>query len=103
MELKSVAEQTYDKGLAVKSIFTHTVHSPRVYLNLNFHLRLIVHDLKLINFNFLCKHDGYVSNLYSIFSRRSNSVTWNPHKLMGSIFQCSTIHFKEDVSWIFKN
>ncbi|KAF5274780.1 hypothetical protein FQR65_LT00363 [Abscondita terminalis] len=27
---------------------------------------------------------------------RADSVTWNPHKLMGSVFQCSTIHFKED-------
>ncbi|CAD7082451.1 unnamed protein product [Hermetia illucens] len=27
---------------------------------------------------------------------RADSVTWNPHKLMGAIFQCSTIHFKED-------
>lgn len=29
---------------------------------------------------------------------RTQSVTWNPHKLMGSILQCSSIHFKEDVS-----
>ncbi|XP_076059423.1 glutamate decarboxylase [Oratosquilla oratoria] len=27
---------------------------------------------------------------------RSDSVTWNPHKLMGVLLQCSTIHFKED-------
>lgn len=27
---------------------------------------------------------------------RADSVTWNPHKLMCSVFQCSTIHFKED-------
>ncbi|XP_059613482.1 glutamate decarboxylase [Phlebotomus argentipes] len=27
---------------------------------------------------------------------RSLSVTWNPHKLMGALLQCSTIHFKED-------
>lgn len=27
---------------------------------------------------------------------RSDSITWNPHKLMGALFQCSTIHFKED-------
>ncbi|KAF7283962.1 hypothetical protein GWI33_022785 [Rhynchophorus ferrugineus] len=27
---------------------------------------------------------------------RANSVTWNPHKLMGALLQCSTIHFKED-------
>lgn len=29
---------------------------------------------------------------------RGDSVTWNPHKLMGSLLQCSTVHFKEDVS-----
>lgn len=28
---------------------------------------------------------------------RANSVTWNPHKLMGCILQCSTIHFREKV------
>lgn len=28
----------------------------------------------------------------------AQSVTWNPHKLMGTLLQCSTIHFKEDVS-----
>ncbi|CAO1370287.1 unnamed protein product [Diamesa serratosioi] len=27
---------------------------------------------------------------------RSDSVTWNPHKLMGALLQCSSIHFKED-------
>jgi len=27
---------------------------------------------------------------------RAQSVTWNPHKLMGVLLQCSTIHFKED-------
>ncbi|XP_018328829.1 glutamate decarboxylase [Agrilus planipennis] len=27
---------------------------------------------------------------------RAHSVTWNPHKLMGALLQCSTIHFKED-------
>lgn len=27
---------------------------------------------------------------------RAQSVTWNPHKLMGALLQCSTIHFKED-------
>ncbi|KAG0427665.1 hypothetical protein HPB47_025294, partial [Ixodes persulcatus] len=27
---------------------------------------------------------------------RSDSVTWNPHKLMGTHLQCSTIHLKED-------
>lgn len=29
---------------------------------------------------------------------RADSVTWNPHKLMGTLLQCSTIHFKIDVS-----
>ncbi|XP_071533758.1 glutamate decarboxylase [Panulirus ornatus] len=27
---------------------------------------------------------------------RSNSITWNPHKLMGVLLQCSTVHFQED-------
>ncbi|XP_014291048.1 glutamate decarboxylase isoform X2 [Halyomorpha halys] len=27
---------------------------------------------------------------------RADSVTWNPHKLMGTLFQCSTVHFKID-------
>ncbi|XP_060848269.1 glutamate decarboxylase isoform X1 [Rhopalosiphum padi] len=27
---------------------------------------------------------------------RANSVTWNPHKLMGTLLQCSTIHFREN-------
>lgn len=27
---------------------------------------------------------------------RAKSLTWNPHKLMGSLLQCSTVHFKED-------
>ncbi|XP_015596614.1 glutamate decarboxylase isoform X1 [Cephus cinctus] len=27
---------------------------------------------------------------------RAESVTWNPHKLMGALLQCSSIHFKED-------
>ncbi|XP_018495181.1 glutamate decarboxylase [Galendromus occidentalis] len=27
---------------------------------------------------------------------RANSVTWNPHKLMGTHLQCSSIHFKQD-------
>ena len=30
---------------------------------------------------------------------RANSVTWNPHKLMGTLLQCSTLHIKETVSW----
>ena len=29
---------------------------------------------------------------------RSNSITWNPHKLMGVLLQCSTVHFREDVN-----
>lgn len=29
---------------------------------------------------------------------RAQSVTWNPHKLMGTLLQCSTVHFREDVS-----
>ena len=29
---------------------------------------------------------------------RAHSVTWNPHKLMGTLLQCSTVHFREDVS-----
>ncbi|KAK2726130.1 glutamate decarboxylase-like [Artemia franciscana] len=27
---------------------------------------------------------------------RADSVTWNPHKLMGVLLQCSTVHFKEN-------
>jgi len=27
---------------------------------------------------------------------RANSVTWNPHKLMGTLLQCSTLHIKEN-------
>ncbi|XP_018021504.1 glutamate decarboxylase [Hyalella azteca] len=27
---------------------------------------------------------------------RSQSITWNPHKLMGVLLQCSTVHFQED-------
>lgn len=29
---------------------------------------------------------------------RANSVTWNPHKLMGCVLQCSTVHFREKAS-----
>ncbi|XP_076305225.1 glutamate decarboxylase-like [Tachypleus tridentatus] len=36
----------------------------------------------------------YKSRLAGI--ERSQSVIWNPHKLMGSLLQCSTVHFKED-------
>lgn len=35
------------------------------------------------------------------FNFRADSVTWNPHKLMGALLQCSSIHFKEDVSVYF--
>ncbi|XP_049807352.1 glutamate decarboxylase [Schistocerca nitens] len=27
---------------------------------------------------------------------RADSVTWNPHKLMGALLQCSTVHFREE-------
>ncbi|CAG2171332.1 unnamed protein product [Oppiella nova] len=27
---------------------------------------------------------------------RAHSVTWNPHKLMSALLQCSTVHFKEN-------
>ena len=29
---------------------------------------------------------------------RADSLTWNPHKLMGALLQCSTFHLKEPVS-----
>ena len=29
--------------------------------------------------------------------QRADSVTWNPHKLMGVLLQCSTVHFKQNV------
>lgn len=32
------------------------------------------------------------------YHRRADSVTWNPHKLMGTLLQCSTVHFKDEVS-----
>lgn len=38
-----------------------------------------------------------IKQRYSFFFR-ADSITWNPHKLMGALLQCSTIHFKEDVS-----
>ena len=33
---------------------------------------------------------------------RADSLTWNPHKLMGVLLQCSTLHLKEkvDTRWI---
>ena len=34
---------------------------------------------------------------------RAQSVTWNPHKLMGTLLQCSTVHFKEPVSMALIN
>ena len=30
---------------------------------------------------------------------RADSVTWNPHKLMGTLLQCSTLHLKENVGY----
>ena len=36
-------------------------------------------------------------DLISFF--RADSVTWNPHKLMGTLLQCSTLHVKENVSF----
>ena len=30
-------------------------------------------------------------------SNRADSVTWNPHKLLGTLLQCSTLHLKEEV------
>ena len=35
--------------------------------------------------------------LFCLFFR-ADSVTWNPHKLMGTLLQCSTLHVKENVS-----
>ena len=29
--------------------------------------------------------------------QRADSLTWNPHKLMGVLLQCSTLHLKEKV------
>ena len=29
---------------------------------------------------------------------RADSLTWNPHKLLGVLLQCSTLHLKEKVS-----
>lgn len=43
------------------------------------------------------------SNTKSCSLCRAQSVTWNPHKLMGALLQCSTIHFKEDVCTFFNN
>ena len=31
---------------------------------------------------------------------RADSLTWNPHKLLGVLLQCSTFHTKEHVSVI---
>ena len=28
---------------------------------------------------------------------RADSLTWNPHKLLGALLQCSTFHLKERV------
>ena len=32
---------------------------------------------------------------------RADSLTWNPHKLMGTLLQCSTLHLRENVSVAF--
>lgn len=29
--------------------------------------------------------------------QRADSVTWNPHKMMNVLLQCSTVHFKQNV------
>ena len=31
---------------------------------------------------------------------RADSVTWNPHKMMNVLLQCSTVHFKQNVSFL---
>jgi glutamate decarboxylase len=33
---------------------------------------------------------------------RADSVTWNPHKMMNVLLQCSTVHFKQNVSLDFR-
>ena len=38
------------------------------------------------------------THIYKVLIARANSVTWNPHKLMGTLLQCSTLHIKETVS-----
>lgn len=73
---------------------------PCAYLHTNLHLGHVVVRFELINFNFMttCVNtNGKMDLCLLIF--RSDSITWNPHKLMGTLLQCSTIHFKEDVSW----
>ena len=32
---------------------------------------------------------------------RADSLTWNPHKLLGALLQCSTFHLKEKVELFF--
>lgn len=49
----------------------------------------------LIVINRLKKKTIYNNIILMDFS--ADSVTWNPHKLMGALLQCSTIHFKEEV------
>lgn len=39
-----------------------------------------------------------INTEFFLYNFSAKSVTWNPHKLMGTLLQCSTIHFKEDVS-----
>jgi len=40
---------------------------------------------------------GTVSELCMVFCRRANSVTWNPHKMMGVPLQCSALLVREEV------
>ncbi|VDM84776.1 unnamed protein product [Strongylus vulgaris] len=40
----------------------------------------------------------YRRNIATTGIERANSVTWNPHKLMGALLQCSACLFKQDVS-----
>ena len=67
---------------------------------------------------FLCRYLGaYVKHFYSMQAAwgggllmsekykplrfdgvsRADSLTWNPHKLLGTLLQCSTFHLKEKV------
>ncbi|KAL4103601.1 hypothetical protein QTP88_018962 [Uroleucon formosanum] len=43
-----------------------------------------------------CLNTYYMNIYLFLFYKRANSVTWNPHKLMGTLLQCSTIHFQEN-------
>lgn len=46
------------------------------------------------------KDDLFIKKLYThlLCRFRADSVTWNPHKLMNVLLQCSTVHFKQNVS-----